>query len=124
MSKKKPIPASKAKAAKTPAEAAKSAADKSRASRETVESIVIAVILAFLFRAFEAEAFVIPTGSMAPTLQGRHADVACPRCNYRYQTGCSERQHVLLSSTTCPICHYTLEADPGKPSESKARLQM
>ena len=37
--------------------------------RETVESIVVAVMLALLFRAYEAEAFVIPTGSMAPTLQ-------------------------------------------------------
>ena len=39
--------------------------------RDTVESIVFALILAFLFRTFEAEAFVIPTGSMAPTLYGR-----------------------------------------------------
>ena len=45
--------------------------------RETIESIVVAVILALLFRAYEAEAFVIPTGSMAPTLQGRHVDIHC-----------------------------------------------
>ena len=36
--------------------------------RETIESIVVAFLLAFLFRTFEAEPFVIPTGSMAPTL--------------------------------------------------------
>ena len=54
-----------------------------QAARETVESIVVAVILAFLFRAFIAEAFVIPTGSMAPTLQGRHMDVRCIECGYR-----------------------------------------
>jgi len=47
----------------------------SHAWRETIESIVIAFVLAFLFRTFEAEAFVIPTGSMAPTLMGRHKDV-------------------------------------------------
>src|SRR5438067_1059753 len=40
--------------------------------RETIESIVVAFVLAFLFRTFEAEAFVIPTGSMAPTLYGQH----------------------------------------------------
>ena len=44
------------------------------AIRETIESVVIAFVLAFLFRTFEAEAFVIPTGSMAPTLMGRHKD--------------------------------------------------
>ena len=38
------------------------------AQRETVEAFVVAFILALLFRAFLAEAFVIPTGSMAPTL--------------------------------------------------------
>ena len=59
------------------------------ATRETVESIAVAVILAFLFRAFVAEAFVIPTGSMAPTLMGQHKDVECPECGYWYQAGAS-----------------------------------
>ena len=40
------------------------------AFRETVESVVIAFVLAFLFRTFEAEAFVIPTGSMATDAHG------------------------------------------------------
>ena len=39
--------------------------------RETIESIIIAFVLAFVFRAFVVEAFVIPTGSMAPTLLGQ-----------------------------------------------------
>jgi signal peptidase I len=63
-----------------------------QATRETIESIVIAFILAFLFRTFEAEAFVIPTGSMAPTLQGRHKDVDCPECGYRFRVGASEEE--------------------------------
>ncbi len=84
--------------------------------RETIESIVIAVILAFLFRGFEAEAFVIPTGSMAPTLMGRHIDVKCPQCGYRYQTGASgensdEGQKHIVTATTCPICRYELALD-------------
>jgi len=60
--------------------------------RETIESIAIAFILAFLFRTFEAEAFVIPTGSMAHTLRGRHKDVFCVKCGHRYQASASEEQ--------------------------------
>jgi len=59
------------------------------ALRETIESIVIAFVLAFLFRTFEAEAFVIPTGSMSPSLQGQHKDVLCSECGYRFRTTAS-----------------------------------
>ena len=48
--------------------------------RETVESVAMAIILAFMFRAFIVEAFVIPTGSMATTLQGRHMEADGPEC--------------------------------------------
>ncbi|HTN75581.1 MAG TPA: S26 family signal peptidase, partial [Pirellulaceae bacterium] len=86
-----------------------------KAMRETIESIVIAIILAFLFRTFEAEAFVIPTGSMAPTLQGRHKDVECPQCAYRYRTGASdeEKSAKAVVGTVCPICRYTHVVDPA-----------
>jgi signal peptidase I len=60
--------------------------------RETVESIVIAFTLALLFRAFEAEAFVIPTGSMAPVLMGRHKDLACESCGRDFRVGCSAEE--------------------------------
>ena len=49
--------------------------------RENIESILIAVALAFVLRIFVVEAFKIPTGSMAPTLLGVHKDVKCPNCN-------------------------------------------
>src|SRR6187431_1449426 len=58
--------------------------------RETVEALVVAFILALLVRGFEAEAFVIPTGSMAPTLMGRHKEIACPQCGYVYKVNASE----------------------------------
>src|SRR6201995_4778690 len=96
----------------------------SRAIRETVESIVIAFVLAFLFRTFEAEAFVIPTGSMAPTLMGRHKDVVCPKCGYRYQVSASEEEsedpHQQTSNCIakkCPIFQYVL------PMRQKPELQ-
>ncbi len=86
------------------------------AIRETIESIVVAFILAFLFRTFEAEAFVIPTGSMAPTLMGRHKDVACPNCGCPYQVSASEEvdqdgapknQTDRIAAGTCPMCRRT-----------------
>lgn len=40
--------------------------------KETLTSITIAFVLAFVFRGFVVEAFQIPTGSMAPTLLGAH----------------------------------------------------
>ena len=58
--------------------------------RETVEAIVVAFILALLVRGFEAEAFVIPTGSMAPTLMGRHKEITCPQCGFVYAVNASE----------------------------------
>lgn len=56
---------------------------------DTVESILIAFILAFVFRAFVVEAFVIPTGSMAPTLLGAHARFTCRDCGYKFEVNFS-----------------------------------
>src|SRR5688572_17695660 len=92
--------------------------------RETVESVAMAVILALLFRGFVAEAFVIPTGSMAPTLDGRHKDLKCPKCGAWYQVSCSpEAENDVLTGRhvvngTCSICRYTQRLDPFKhPNE-------
>jgi signal peptidase I len=93
MAKSKKPAMSRNTAAKLPAKAAAAPSQTtSHAIRETVESIVIAFVLAFLFRTFEAEAFVIPTGSMAPTLMGRHKDVYCPKCGHRFRVSSSEEE--------------------------------
>src|SRR2546430_1176608 len=65
---------------KTQAAPAATPPKKQDSARDFVEQIVVAFILAFLIRGFEAEAFVIPTGSMAPTLYGQHKEVTCPQC--------------------------------------------
>src|SRR5690349_6735091 len=87
-----------------------------RGLRETIESVVVAFILAFLFRTFEAEAFVIPTGSMAPTLMGAHKDITCPECGYQYAAGASSEDAQmaeqmglvgtikLVKEACCPMC--------------------
>ncbi len=90
------------------------------AVREVVESVVIAFVLAFLFRTFEAEAFVIPTGSMAPTLMGRHKDVFCDKCGFEYQASASSEVDPRTGSPTgsevvsgtCPNCRYTMDIGP------------
>ncbi len=94
--------------------------ESSRSRRELVESVAVAIILAFLFRAFEAEAFVIPTGSMAPTLQGRHKDVVCPECGYRYQGGDSIENEVQghVVAVVCPMCFFNQEIDPLRASHA------
>ncbi len=83
--------------------------------RETVEAVAIAFILAFVFKTFEAEAFVIPTGSMAPTLYGRHKEVTCQGCSIQYTIGASQEidqeSGVLnmagrLTNSQCPNCRY------------------
>jgi len=90
--------------------------DPGKAVRETVESIVVALILAFLFRAFEAEAFVIPTGSMAPTLRGQHKDLKCDQCGHWFQAGASEEgrsaEHPVIAAV-CPMCRNQMEIQPN-----------
>ena len=89
-------------------------------SRETVEQIAMAIILAFLFRAFLAEAFIIPTGSMAPTLMGRHVDLACPQCGHRFEGGASgeepqdpRQQPRSVIASFCNNCRYLYPLDPA-----------
>ena len=53
-------------------------------TREVVETIVFVVVLVLILKTFLAEAFVIPTGSMADTLLGYHREVSCDRCGYRF----------------------------------------
>jgi signal peptidase I len=83
--------------------------------RDTVEGVVIAFILAFVFKTFEAEAFVIPTGSMAPTLYGRHKEVTCSGCGLHYAIGASQEidqdsGRLLpgnrVNKSLCPGCRF------------------
>jgi len=87
--------------------------------RETLETISFVVFLVLMLKAFVAEAYVIPTGSMATTLLGDHIDLVCPRCGEHFSANASnnarEIQHenndgknVLVTSVTCPNCRYTI----------------
>ncbi len=96
--------------------------------RETVESVVIAFILAFLFRTFEAEAFVIPTGSMAPTLQGRHKDVECPECEINYRAGASQENPdqnppMAVLQCVCPNCGFVMDCSMNRSRNQHDRME-
>jgi len=54
--------------------------------KETLISIIIAFAMAFVFRGFVIEAFLIPTGSMAPTLMGAHLRFTGPQTGYSWTT--------------------------------------
>jgi signal peptidase I len=83
--------ASQPKTAKNPKAEAEPTPEKPKETvRDFVEQIIVAIILAILIRGFDAEAFVIPTGSMAPTLMGRHKEVVCPECGLTYAVNSSE----------------------------------
>lgn len=106
--------------------------------RESVESVCVAIILALLFRGFVAEAFVIPTGSMAPTLMGAHKDLFCEECGYNFRVGASvenldpqtyggqmgHSQDVVAGR--CPICRkqniLSLQAEANDATFSGDRI--
>jgi signal peptidase I len=52
--------------------------------KETLLSILMAFILALIVRVFVVQAYVIPSGSMAPTLLGAHLRFRCPDCGYDF----------------------------------------
>jgi signal peptidase I len=87
-------------------------APRKETNRDLVEQVAVALILAFLIRGFAAEAFVIPTGSMAPTLMGRHKDVTCPQCGTHFQVNASDEVEGPVGLTskviggTCLNCRY------------------
>ncbi|MGC8624670.1 MAG: signal peptidase I [Phycisphaerae bacterium] len=120
--------------------------------RETLETVILALILAFTFRTFCVEAFVIPTGSMAPTLSGAHFRAVCPMCGYRFnvnadvdrqwmtlrdpQTGERESTLVRLANgeltnayaipapdySMCPNCHFEVPADALRGKPIRKRI--
>lgn len=53
--------------------------------KETLISLVISFVMALVFRSFVVEAFIIPTGSMAPTLLGAHMHFRSPQSGFEWE---------------------------------------
>ena len=90
--------------------------------KETFESIVIAFILAFVFRAYVVEAFVIPTGSMAPTLLGEHVRTTCKQCGYTFTLSLPKQDRGIETTAVCPMCHYDNKISPHTTTRSGDRI--
>ncbi|MCP3905161.1 MAG: hypothetical protein GY715_16165 [Planctomycetes bacterium] len=54
---------------------------------ETLQSLIVAFVLAMTFRGFVTEGFVIPTGSMAPTLYGQHKRLRGNQTGFEHSMG-------------------------------------
>ncbi len=83
--------------------------------REVIETVVFVVVLVLLLKSFVAEAFVIPTGSMAETLYGYQKLVVCPQCHYKFPVNCSSEVDPQQGPPTpvagciCPNCRYVMD---------------
>jgi signal peptidase I len=87
--------------------------------REAFETVAFVVVLVLLLKAFVAEAFVIPTGSMASTLFGYHREVRCEACGWEFAVNAKEEAmaqgvgRVLpVTHGTCPNCRKLHQFDP------------
>ena len=70
--------------------------------RATAEFLVVLLIGILFSRAFAAEAYIVPTGSMAPTLLGLHREYVCPNCGHRFDLGMDEFGR--SGRSVCPNC--------------------
>jgi signal peptidase I len=70
--------------------------------RHVVELIVSLCLCLLVARTFCAEAYVVPTGSMAPTLLGLHHALTCRACGFLYMVGADEGTRA--PSPVCPNC--------------------
>ncbi len=70
---------------------------------ETLQSLVVAFVLAMVFRGFVVEGFVIPTGSMAPTLLGDHLQKHSNQTGQDFTVGFDVRRSVSADRFSDPL---------------------
>src|SRR5258708_36043146 len=92
----------------TSADAKKKEAEHPRdLTREIFETVVFVVVRVLLLKLFVAEAFVIPTGSMAPTLYGDQIRCTCRECGHKFPINASERsKRMVVTNYICENCGF------------------
>lgn len=88
--------------------------------REIFETVVFVVVLVLLLKTFVAEAFVIPTGSMATTLYGYQKIVTCEKCGLTFPLNCSSEvdpqggaPRAFVRGGFCPNCQNKVAWSEG-----------
>lgn len=80
----------------------------------------------------QAEAFIVPTGAMADTIQGHSREVRCPECGHFFRVNASMEQepaadalpNVRLTGAICPNCRLNISFPPagGPPASDPERI--
>ena len=100
--------------------------------RKTTLTLAVLVLLVFVLPVLivRIRMYSIPTGAMAPTIQGRHKDLVCPKCGTSYRVGASSesndrnvddlsRRETTVVQATCPNCRFAMNTDPETPEGRK-----
>ncbi|MDE0959485.1 MAG: signal peptidase I [Planctomycetota bacterium] len=99
-----------------------------RPLRENIEALTVAILLALIIRHFFVESYEIPTGSMAPGLNGLHVSPECPNCGTKNHVGISSdsltnriqfRNFLEIYDGICPVKSIPIKVvTSGKPNIS------
>lgn len=85
---------------------------------ETLQSLVVAFVLAMTFRGFVTEGFVIPTGSMAPTLMGQHYQMHSNQTGLNYATDANDNAKIGKYDPMLGRQTQLAPADRNNPKQS------
>ncbi len=93
----------------------------------TLMSLTVAFTLAMAFRGFVLEGFVIPTGSMGPTLMGAHLRVNDPMTGYEYAADATPAMAAarpdVLAAMFDPMLSHSLSIGVERASELAANAR-
>jgi signal peptidase I len=88
---------------------------------ETVQSLVVAFVIAMVFRGFVIEGFVIPTGSMAPTLLGQHLQKHSDQTGQHFSVGLGSRTTVSPAQFVDPLLGRNVPLSVAEAKKSIVR---